>query len=45
MSTIAFRKLVQRIREEIESIPDFHMTVAEAARFWVSTSPRACASV
>ena len=34
MSPFAFRKLVQRIREEVESAPDFRMTVSEAARFW-----------
>lgn len=34
MSILAFRKLVQRIREEIEAAPDFRMTLHEAARFW-----------
>jgi len=34
MSTFAFRKLVQRIREEVEGAPDFRMTLSEAARFW-----------
>lgn len=34
MSAIAFYKLVQRIREEVESAPDFRMTLREAARFW-----------
>jgi Fic family protein len=34
MSTFAFRKLVQRIREELEAAPDLRMTVREAASFW-----------
>ena len=34
MSTFAFRKLVQRIREELECAPDLRMTLSEAARFW-----------
>jgi hypothetical protein len=34
MSSFAFRKLVQRIREELEEAPDFRMTAREAARFW-----------
>jgi hypothetical protein len=34
MSAFTFRKLVQRIREELEALPDFRMTASEAARFW-----------
>lgn len=34
MSTFAFRKLVQRIREELEALPDFRMNASEAAGFW-----------
>ena len=34
MSTSAFCKLVQRIREELADAPDFRMSVSEAARFW-----------
>jgi Fic family protein len=34
MSTLFFRKLVQRIREEFENAPDLRMTVSEAARFF-----------
>jgi DNA-binding IclR family transcriptional regulator len=34
MSTLFFRKLVQRIREEFENAPDLRMTVCEAARFF-----------
>jgi len=30
----AFFKLVQRIREEVECMPDFRMTLREAAQFW-----------
>jgi hypothetical protein len=33
MSTLAFRKLVQRIREELEASPDFRMNLSEAAKF------------
>jgi hypothetical protein len=33
--TIAtFRKLVQRIREEFENLPNLHLTAFEASRFW-----------
>ena len=28
------RKLVQQIREEFENLPDLHLTVNEASRFW-----------
>jgi len=34
MSLLAFHKLVQRIREEVECAPDFRMTLREAAQFW-----------
>ena len=34
MSKSAFGKLVQRIREELEGLPDFRMNATEAARFW-----------
>ena len=32
--TSLFRKLVQRIREELENQPDLHLTAIEASRFW-----------
>jgi len=44
MSTFAFRKLVQRIREELECAPDLRMTLSEAARFW-GLDPATCLSV
>jgi hypothetical protein len=30
----AFRKLVQRIRDEFDYFPDLRVSVCEAARFW-----------
>ena len=30
----AFHKLVQRIREELETFPNLRMNISEAARFW-----------
>lgn len=32
--TTSLRKLVQRIREEFEDLPNLHLTAIEAARFW-----------
>ena len=34
MKTSLFRKLVQRIREEFEDLPNLHLTAIEASRFW-----------
>jgi DNA-binding IclR family transcriptional regulator len=34
MSIFAFRKLVQRIREELEALPEFRMNAREAATFF-----------
>jgi hypothetical protein len=34
VTTALFRKLVQRIGEEFENLPNLHMTAIEAARFW-----------
>jgi hypothetical protein len=34
VTTPFFRKLVQRIGEEFENLPNLHMTEIEAARFW-----------
>jgi len=34
MSTLSFRKLVQRIQEEFAEAPGLRLTPNEAARFW-----------
>ena len=33
-ASLAFRKLVQRIREEFDYFPGLRLTAAEGARFW-----------
>ena len=34
VATVPFRKLVQRIGEEFDDLPNLHLTAIEASRFW-----------